>query len=463
MAGRKGRCARCKSVFRVPGTVQAAALPAPEQAAATPQLVAVYCRVCQTLMYGRLDEVGKTIKCPDCYAQTIVPPPPVVKPPKPMAAMEGEQYELWGVDESPTVAQLLAAQPTYIPIECRLCRTLMHATADQVGKQLKCPDCGTANLVTPPATPVKMPSVLSRDEDDLLIDPTRDPGERPHVIIPPRKPMLYEEEAEAERKLQEERRARGDTRGPQYDARGRAILPRWPLATRILPFLFSYGVLPRWIVLSTVGLMGGSIMLFALSIAMSSGFGAIGGMALYAMALVILSLWFAAISAIVFTIVTESSEGADEVRRWPGNGFSEWLGASLYMLLACLIAPFPGWLIGRVIDPTATAVGFLISLVICLPIVILSQLEGDSAFSVCAPRVVGSVVRMPLTWLMFYAEIALVMAICVGATLAAERVPYLVLLLVPLYVAAILLAARILGRLAWTIAEKMPAREDSAP
>ena len=36
--------------------------------------------------------------------------------------------------------------------------------------------------------------------------------------------------------------ARGDKRGPKFDADGRPILPRWPLVTRILPFLFSPGV-----------------------------------------------------------------------------------------------------------------------------------------------------------------------------------------------------------------------------
>ena len=130
-------------------------------------------------MYGRLDQVGKPLKCPDCGAQTILPPPPPEKPKKPLAAMEGDQYELWGVDEAPSVAEMLAAQPKYIAVECRMCQTLMHATEKQVGKKLKCPDCGTANLVPPPAAARKPISVLTRDDDDLQIDAALDPGERP--------------------------------------------------------------------------------------------------------------------------------------------------------------------------------------------------------------------------------------------------------------------------------------------
>ena len=116
MAGRKGRCARCNAIFRVPGPAKAAE-PIVRKPDPAPRYVSVLCRVCQTLMYGGLDQVGKPLKCPDCGAQTILPPPQPEKPKKPLAAMEGEQYELWGVDEAPSVAEMLAAQPKYIAVE----------------------------------------------------------------------------------------------------------------------------------------------------------------------------------------------------------------------------------------------------------------------------------------------------------------------------------------------------------
>ena len=236
MAGRKGKCAKCGEVFRVPASPPAI----------VPQYIPVTCRVCQTLMYGRPDQVGKAIKCPDCYALTVVPPPAIVKPKKPPAAMEGEQYELWGVDEAPSVVKMLAAEPKYIAVVCRMCQTLMQATADQVGHKIKCPDCGTANEVCAPAAPAKEISVLSPDEDAIPIDAALDPGERPAVIIPPRRPLLYEEERDAQHARRAEKAARGDTRGPQFDASGRPVLPRWPLVTRVLPFLYSRGVPVRW-------------------------------------------------------------------------------------------------------------------------------------------------------------------------------------------------------------------------
>src|SRR5262249_33797159 len=130
------------------------------------------------------------------------------------------------------------------------CQTRMIATENQVGMQLKCPDCGTQNLVPPPEAPKKPVEVLTRDEDALEIDAARDPGERPTLIVPPRRPMVYEEEREAELARQREATLRGDTRGPRLDARGRPVMPRNPLATGVWRMLLTQEVIARWVLLS---------------------------------------------------------------------------------------------------------------------------------------------------------------------------------------------------------------------
>ena len=456
MAGRKGRCAKCGAVFRVPGPATSG-VAEPRKPEPVPQLVGVTCRVCQTLMYGRLDQVGQPLKCPDCGAQTIVPPPEKVQPKKPPAAMEGDQYELWGVDEAPSVAEMLAAQPKYIAVVCRMCQTLMHATEDQVGKKLKCPDCGTANVVPPPETPAKAASVLTRDEYDLEIDATLDPGERPAVIVPPRRPMLYEEETEVARQKQAERLAHGTSRGPQYDDKGHAVMPRWPLATRILPFLFSRGVVARWFALSICWYLAVS----PTWLASLSKVGPVAALPMAALTLIALAIWSAAFAAIVMTIVVESSDGNDEVQQWPTTNATDWAGEFFYVVFGALASPLPGWLIGRFIPENGPReLLFVGSIFFCFPVILLSQLDVGSAFAVASPRVIASFVRLPGTWLMFYAEIGLLLAVCIATTIAAALLPaVLVVLLVPLYVAAILLAARILGRLGWKLAESLPAKD----
>lgn len=413
-------------------------------------------------MYGRPDQVGKPIKCPDCHAETIVPPPEVVKPKKPLAAMEGDQYDVWGVDEAPSVAEMLAAQPKYIAVVCRMCQTLMYATEDQVGASLKCPDCGTANVVPPRESPAETVPEPARDDDELQIDAALDPGERPAVIVPPRRPMLYEEEEEAERVRQAEKAARGERRGPRYDMSGRPVMPRWPLVTRVLPFLFTRGVPVRWGVLS-VGLMAiGGLMQLGNWMMSQGQFGVVGGFSFLIMGFVVLVIWLAATSAIAVTIVAESSEGNDEIQRWPAPVFTEWWGELLYVIIATLVSPCPGWLAGHLVpnSPEAKVLLFLGSMIVFFPIILLSQLEVGSPFGISSARVLASLVRLPFTWLFFFAELTALAAGWIGLTFLVDMfVPVLDVLTTPLFVAALFLAARLLGRLGWKLAESTPESE----
>jgi hypothetical protein len=60
--------------------------------------------------------------------------------------------------------------------------------------------------------------------------------------------------------------------------------------------------------------------------------------------------------------------------------------------------------------------------------------------------------------MLLYFESALLAALCVAAALAAGQYhEWLPLALAPLYVGCLLVCARLLGRLAWRISEKMPA------
>jgi predicted Zn finger-like uncharacterized protein len=474
MAGRKGRCAKCGDVFRVPAASPVGGLSEADSASRNkrqsasetpptikpktePKPIAVSCRVCQTLMYGRRDQVGKQIKCPDCGAQNVVPPPPVEKVKKQPAAIEGDQYEVWGVDEAPPLAEIIAAQPKYIAVLCRMCQTLMHATPEQVGRKLKCPDCGTLTVIEPPEESVKKPAAAN-DEYELEIDPTLDPGERPHVIVPPRRPMLYEEEAEAARKKAEERAAHGGHRGPKYDERGRAVMPRYPLASRVLSFMFTSGVIRRWAALTlTWYILVSPTWLTSLTM-----MGPIAAVPMGIMSFICILVWFAGLAAIVLSIIVESSEGNDEIHSWPSTNPADWIGEFFYLVFASFVSPLPGWLLGRFIpDPATQITLFIGSIYFALPVIILSQLEVGSAFAVASPRVIGSIFRVPGSWLMFYVEIGIVGLVCLGATfVAALAGSVFVAGLVPLYIAAIVMCARILGRLAWKISESVPGRDD---
>ncbi len=298
---------------------------------------------------------------------------------------------------------------------------------------------------------------MPSDEFDLEIDPTLDPGERPPVIVPPRRPMLYEDEAEAARKQQEEREARGERRGPRYDKRGHAVMPPWPLATRIFSILWTRGVVARWAALTLTWYL----LVSPTWLASLTQMGPIAAIPMGIMSMICLVVWFMALAAIVMAVIVDSSEGNDEIENWPTTNPIDWAGEFFYLLFACLASPLPGWLIGRVVpDLIAQSLLFVGSIVVCLPAMILSQLDVGSGFAIASPRVITSFARLPGTWLMFYIEVTALIAILVAVTIGAVTVsPYLAAALVPLYIMAVFIAARILGRLAWKLAETMPARE----
>jgi hypothetical protein len=123
---------------------------------------------------------------------------------------------------------------------------------------------------------------------------------------------------------------------------------------------------------------------------------------------------------------------------------------------------------------TALSVG------ICFPIILLSQLDTGTPLGVASGRVLSSMKTCPFSWMFFYFECAVIAAICFLATVLVvsgpeELVrtitfrgqaidfmgrPLTLLWLVPLYVLALIIMARLLGRLGWRLAEAMPLDED---
>ena len=455
-AGRRGRCARCGAVVVIvapPLSAPPSSAPPPSTAdeppGDLPRHVPVECRICQTLMYGRPDQVGRKLKCPDCGALTVVPPPAPPKKKQTPKALEGEQYEVWEVDHQPLPSELKAAEPVYIAVVCRECQTLMYATVDQVGRKIKCPDCGTLHVVPPPPEPVRRQPLML--DDAYAVDPAADPGERPPVIIPPARKMEFEERAEAEYARAREK-ARRTGKPMQVDVRGRPVMPRAPLVTGVVGFLFSRGVSVRWAALSlALMLIAGLANLTAATI--MAGFAAIVGVCAFAAAVIVGLLWTAAAASIAITVITESSEGHSRVEYWPS--FVDWFAALLYVLVAGPVSMFPGWLATRLVaDPLQQALCVAGSLLVCFPLVLLSQLEISSPWAVVSGKVLRSYLRRPLSWMMLYVESALLAAGYVAATAGLMIVGAgLAVLTVPLLVAAGLLYSRLLGRLAWCIAE----------
>ncbi len=87
---------------------------------------------------------------------------------------------------------------------------------------------------------------------------------------------------------------------------------------------------------------------------------------------------------------------------------------------------------------------------------ILSQLHINSMFGVLSPRILGTLLRCPFSWALFYLETFALLALCgVTIILLAGDNPQTVIWFTPLFVAVMILLARLLGRLAWYLSEKL--------
>jgi DNA-directed RNA polymerase subunit M/transcription elongation factor TFIIS len=472
MIGKRARCSACNLAFTVtapignPSGAIASSHPEKTPAATTavssiPDYIGFDCRVCSARLFAEPDKVGKPQRCEECGTITIVPPRPKPKPKNIPAAMEGEQYELWEPEDQPLPSQILAAQARLIGVQCRKCNTMMYPTVKQVGEEIRCPDCGTRHTVPPPPRPAAKRSVLTPDAHTPQLDPAAHPGERPYVAAPVGK-MLHESEHEAEyqRALEKSQRT---GRPMEIDARGRPIMPKWPLVTGIIPYLVLSLLPLAWLVIAAGVYAAASIGLFGITLAMSGEMASIAGMCFFAISLVLGMVVAAATFAILLQIIMESSDGVRRFATWPH--FHDWIGGLLYGITALMMSTVPGYAIGNIpplnSDPALGALCGAISAFIFVPIIVLSQLDNSSPWGILSPKIIGSLLKCPFSWAFFYFENAILAAICAGITYAyagndASRATSLT----PLYVAATFLWARLLGRLAWRLSEATATQEE---
>ena len=149
----------------------------PDLAAASGEQVTIpfHCRLCDTLMRGSLAEVGTQLVCPDCGTKTIVPPPKKIDAKAVVGAAAGADLGEYGLS-APNVAVT-----EEIPVHCSLCGSRLMARADQIGKKIQCPDCGTATAVSTPSHSRTGAVMGAIAETETKPDDTSSPDPSPHT------------------------------------------------------------------------------------------------------------------------------------------------------------------------------------------------------------------------------------------------------------------------------------------
>jgi hypothetical protein len=484
-AGKKARCGKCGLVFVIEGAEQrktesekpAGAEPqAAEENVPRPQFdddlpasVTFACSLCDTRITAATRNVGKKVKCPDCGRVNVIPPPEKRKAKVVPAAMSGEQIGLEGADARTWEDQQMTAPPpvpALHPVECKLCATLMYATDEQVGRELKCPDCGTLTVAkqSAPKTKPKLPELVGKEYE---LDPASKPTKR-YVPVPV-----------AVRDAEMHAHVRATTVGP--DGRlivkkeaeyKRPVRPRNPLITGVLRMVFTQEVIARWVMSSILFGVAAWFLLSALVPSLSGVAQGIMAIFMAAFGAALTMVWLTFAAPTFFAIIGESADGHDRIHEpptWsPLEGMSESFQLAAALGAAGLAGALPSWLAlwafekaGMTLPSEAVAaIGVVIPLLV-FPLALLGTLLENTPFGVVSPRLLSTLLKCAGPWLLFYVESALLAAAAgamgYGAFLAGP--PGLFVL--PLIAMGMLIIyTRLLGRLAWWISEATAVEED---
>ncbi|MGI9429227.1 MAG: hypothetical protein ACR2NM_11260 [Bythopirellula sp.] len=435
--GKKCRCGRCGKVSLV--TEAAAQREKPDPALEQP--IYFFCRVCDTRLGARVKDKGRKAKCPDCGALTRVPPPPKPKPPKTPKAMHGQQYATWKVDEAPKPEEIAARQPQYFPVWCRVCDTLMHATPQQVGKKLICPDCGAKSDIKQPPPPKPKQSPLVPDGQEYQLDAEPAPPSRPDLQFLPASPGSEKTQPELP-PIREERKPRPKP-------------PLMPTVQGIALMLVRTPVLSWFLSISAIGMTAGAFMIFVTTLNF------IASIPFFVAAGITTVLCLVSLAAICLAVFTESAEGNDRLHSPPSPIFLDWVADVFYLVMPAVLAIVPWAMLCKVFEQNLLAEQRGILLMMgwlgTFPLLLLSSLENGSALEPFSPRIFASVTSRPGHWMLFVIQTA---AVAWAAQAGVERLlaaesSLVGLLVIPLIVATALLYFRILGRFAWWLAESL--------
>ncbi|MEN0110092.1 MAG: hypothetical protein AAF805_05165 [Planctomycetota bacterium] len=449
-AGRTFPCTACNTTVTVPA----------ESTHTDPleDLVGFNCSLCSTRMSVPTKHVGKKVRCPDCDRINVVPPPEAKPKKRSLAALEegADTYEVFEGEEQPWGVDLARGSKRFTSFVCRKCGTHLQGLATDVGKPVDCPDCGAKTPI--PAPPKPKPKVALPAGPGYRVEAAAETSPeiaKLHDVEPGKVPSGYRELNEAKRRVH----------------KGRPDPPPYPMLTGVMRIWRSRGILAAWLGLSVIGAVLGTLSVAIIAGLAAGGLGAIGGVLLLPIPLMLGGLWVTTAAMIFLTLLIDSSEGNDDITNWPELDVNEWVGPLLYVGTAVLMAAAPGFVTAKLIGQWAPSdppwwtmpAAVLTSVWLCGPVVLLSQLEASKVWALVSPPLVRSLFRAPGSVLLFYAQTGVLLLVLVALAIegAALGIGVVAALMGPA-VFLWLLSGRLMGRLAWVLADRSAAADAAA-
>ncbi len=446
--GTRRTCPKCKNVFVVPARASCGSSGGAvrDDDWQPPIEIPIVCHVCQTRYYGRPEQAGTNLACPDCNVANRVPSLPAQR--KAGARQAGPQDDFLlheGVDQPRESAD------TQFRVICKVCDSVIYCRRQHVGKRIRCPDCGSVLTVPEPPPPKPKSSVVA-------VDPGI--GIRPAAQMDVFKKNADSLLAKAAAKYHEEERKK-------------PVPPKRPFVDGVWTFPFHLEVLPVLIVIALLGCLVPYFVQLALQ--MRGQEMVIGMMLFIPVALLSLATLFVATNSFM-TIVATTAMGFSKIE-WQKFEILEGLKNAILFIASLGVSFGPGTSLALMLGSSNAAclalpVGFLV-----FPFVFLSMLDAGSAAVPFTPYLWSTLSRNRRTWVKFYLAslpVFLLMTVPHVIVLVLQNTPILgeMLPLLTLFFVAITLTTtaslvyfRLIGRLAWVIDNEILAetgREETA-
>jgi hypothetical protein len=320
-----------------------------------------------------------------------------------------------------------------IPVECLTCNNRMYARKDQVGEKIGCPDCGSVLVVPPPRTKPKV--VLPRPEP-VEVSPEEPP------------PREYDDRLYRSRMLPIE---------PMLPDP-----PRWTFFSGVVSFLwrgkgpFYFGLMSLCFLLCAVAIATALWMQDFLATRAGGGMTAgRGGLALALVLFIVPVCWALTYAAACFlSVIQETANGVDEIDVIPEGAFLDQLnafGRLAFLAAASAALGFPFGQAAAILLGGEPSLWAIVGALLFFPFLIMSSLESQRTLWPFSAVVFASLGRLWWGWLLVYCQTGAMFAACAAAFIFSFGfTPFLTPLWAgPVFAAAILIAARLYGRLLW--------------
>jgi len=226
--------------------------------------------------------------------------------------------------------------------------------------------------------------------------------------------------------------------------------PASPFITGVFTFPFYQSVLANWLAISVAlmatGLMSGFTFIYGSQVGMMAirALGPAVGM--------LAVLCFSYVASICLVIIEETANGWDEIDHWPDVDWRAWFISLCYMGAIAIECALVGWIVNLPFQLLLdTYIPMTLVAFVLYPIGLLSALEVGSPWMPYSRPVILSLNRVWWAWVTFYLESAAVAGVTVLITLGSTRAEYWsgIAICSPVVGAALLIYARLLGRLGW--------------